>query len=143
LAGNWTRHLVTTQGSTNSLDVADLNQDGSPDIVLAEHRGDKRLSLWLNDGSGGFSPFTVGTGKESHLGGRTVDLDQDGDLDIVSIAWDTPQLLHLWRNDANPAPPVTLSPQAYLPVITGSTTNAAVAAHSVVAQLSCAARNRQ
>lgn len=117
LAGNWTRHLVTTQGSTNSLDVADMDQNGSPDLVLAEHRGDKRLSLWLNDGSGGFYPYIVDTGKESHLGARTIDLDQDGDLDIVSIAWDTPQLLHLWRNDANPAPPVILVPEAYLPMI--------------------------
>ncbi len=118
LAGNWVRHLVTTQATTNSLDVADLDQNGSPDIVLAEHRGDKRVSLWLNDGSGSFSPYIVDTGKESHLGGRTVDLDQDGDLDIVSIAFDSPNMVHLWRNDAPHIQPPTLTPEAYLPLIT-------------------------
>ncbi|MBZ0175186.1 MAG: FG-GAP-like repeat-containing protein, partial [Candidatus Methanoperedens nitroreducens] len=57
-------------------------------------------SIWVNDGTGLFKERLVSSGKESHLGARTVDLDGDGDLDIVSIAWDAPQFIHLWRNDA-------------------------------------------
>lgn len=97
---NWTRHLVTTQATTNNLGVADMDGDGDMDLILAEHRGKKRLTIWINDGAGHFTERLVDSGKESHLGARTVDLDGDGDLDIVSIAWDDFAHIHLWRNDA-------------------------------------------
>lgn len=99
-AGDWTRHLITSQATTNSLDVADIDQDGDVDVILAEHRGPMKLAIWINDGSGIFDEKMIDSGKESHLGARTVDLDGDGDLDIVSIAWDEFGRIHLWRNDA-------------------------------------------
>ncbi|MFZ0545130.1 MAG: VCBS repeat-containing protein, partial [Candidatus Promineifilaceae bacterium] len=99
-SANWERHLVVTQGSTNSMDVGDVDGDGDMDLVLAEHRGSLRLAVWVNDGSGNFTEKVVGEGHESHLGGRLVDLDGDGDLDIVSIAWDAPNQVHLWVNDS-------------------------------------------
>ena len=37
--GTWAKHPLTSQGSTNSLDVADLDQDGDIDVIIAEHRG--------------------------------------------------------------------------------------------------------
>jgi hypothetical protein len=98
---SWARSPVTTQGSTNSLDVADMDGDGDMDIILAEHRGSRKIAIWANDGVGNFSEHIVDTGKESHLGAQTVDIDGDGDLDIVSIAWDDGNLLQLWRNDAS------------------------------------------
>jgi hypothetical protein len=97
--GTWTAHTVVIQGTTNSLDVADLDQDGDIDVILAEHRGSRKLAVWSNDGIGGLTEHVVSSGIESHLGARTVDLDGDGDLDIVSIAWDAFQNVHLWRND--------------------------------------------
>jgi len=115
---NWTSHLIVSQGTTNSLDVADMNNDGSPDVILAEHRGSKTLSIWANSGQGAFNEQIVSTGHESHLGGQTVDLDGDGDLDIVSIAWDESNLVHLWRNDAlTPIEPPVLDKFNYLPVV--------------------------
>jgi hypothetical protein len=98
---NWPRHTLVTQYTTNSLDVADMNRDGSIDIITGEHRGTQKLSIWENVNHGAsFTEHVVDTGKESHLGARVADLDGGGDLDIVSIAWDTYQYLHLWRNDA-------------------------------------------
>lgn len=97
---DWSAHLVTTQATTNSMDVADMDGDGDLDLILGEHRGQKRLTIWVNDGTGHFSEHLVDSGKESHLGARAVDLDGDGDLDIVSIAWDDFGHVHLWRNDA-------------------------------------------
>jgi hypothetical protein len=97
--GNWPRHTLATGFTFNSLDVADVDGDGDQDVVLAEHRGRKRISLWLNDGRGRFSEQPVGEGHESHLGARLVDLDGDGDLDLASIAYDGFQELHVWWNE--------------------------------------------
>jgi hypothetical protein len=96
----WARHDITARGTLNSLSVADMNADGRSDLVMAEHRGALRLSIWNNVGDGQFVEQLVGAGVESHLGAQTVDLDGDGDLDIVSIAWDDPSGIHVWRNDA-------------------------------------------
>jgi hypothetical protein len=95
----WTRYLLASQSTTNSLDVADLDGDGAIDVVTAEHRGVKRVIVWKNDGTGTFAPHEISRGRESHLGVRLYDLDCDGDLDMVSIAWDEPQHVWLWRND--------------------------------------------
>jgi hypothetical protein len=96
---NWPRHTITRQYTMNSLDVADMDQDGDLDLILAEHRGTKRIAVWENDGRGAFSERRVDEGHESHLGACTADLDGDGDLDLVSIAYDDFTKVHLWRND--------------------------------------------
>lgn len=97
----WTRHLIATQGSTNSLSVVDMDGDGDNDVVTGEQRGKKRVVVWENQGSASrWIGHQVDAGKESHLGTRAVDLDKDGDLDLLSIAWDEAGKLHLWRNDA-------------------------------------------
>jgi hypothetical protein len=97
----WRRHTVATQYTTNSMDVADMDGDGDPDIVTGEHRGTRKLAVWENlDRGARFAERLVSAGRESHLGARVFDLDGDGDLDILSIAWDSYPYLHLWRNDA-------------------------------------------
>lgn len=98
--GSWTRALIAEQYTTNSLDVADIDRDGDTDLVTGEHRGTEKVTIWENDGRGGFTGRLVDTGKESHLGTRLHDLDNDRDLDIVSIAYDDFQTVRLWRNDA-------------------------------------------
>ncbi len=98
---DWVRTPVATQGTTNSMDVADMDDDGDADIVTGEHRGTLQVTVFENDGTGAsFTSHRVDEGKESHLGAQVFDLDQDGDLDVVSIAYDAPQDVHLWRNDA-------------------------------------------
>ncbi|MBI2566496.1 MAG: VCBS repeat-containing protein [Candidatus Schekmanbacteria bacterium] len=104
----WTRSLLVSQGSTNSLDVADLDRDGDADVITAEHRGALRVTIHENAGQAtSWIAHEIDAGKESHLGARLDDLDRDGDLDVVSIAWDAPSMLHLWRNDGVEAPVAT------------------------------------
>ncbi len=98
----WERRHITTQYSSNNLDVQDMDKDGDPDILTAEHKGPTlELQLWLNDGSGTFTKQVIDTGKENHLGVLTADMDGDGDLDIVGIGWDQYQFVHYWRNEDN------------------------------------------
>ncbi len=98
--GKWPRHWITTQYSTNNLDVQDFDGDGYVDLLTAEHKGPRlELQLWKNNGKGAFTKQILDTGKESHLGTQAADLDDDGDLDIVSIGWDHYQYVHLWRNE--------------------------------------------
>lgn len=97
---SWNRHTIVTQYSMNNLDVADMDGDGTVDIVTAEHKGDRlELQIWKNDGSANFSKSVVDKGKESHLGARVSDLNGDGAMDIISIGWDQYKYLHIWRND--------------------------------------------
>ncbi len=95
---------MTTQFTTNGLDVADMDGDGDVDLVTGEHRGTKKVSIWENvgptaDGDVEWLEHPVSDGIESHLGARVWDLDGDGDLEIVSIGFDVPERLDLWIND--------------------------------------------
>jgi hypothetical protein len=99
---DWPRHTIATQYTMNSLDQADIDRDGDIDLIIAEHRGARRIAVWENDGRGVFKERRVGQGHESHLGGRTADLDGDGDLDLISIAYDGFADLHLWSNPTEP-----------------------------------------
>lgn len=101
-SSNWTRNIIATNlGSLNSMDVADVDGDGKPDVVTAIHRGSLAVTVWKNINNGtSWTENTVSVGLDSHLGARWVDLDGDGDLDIVSISWDNPQYVGLWRNNA-------------------------------------------
>lgn len=97
----WTRHLIATQGSINSMSVGNLDGRGGLEVVTGEHRGALSVRVWSSaDGGASWGASTVDQGRESHLGTRLVDLDGDGALDIVSIAWDRFQELHVWRNEA-------------------------------------------
>lgn len=97
----WTRRSIATQGSTNSMSAADMDGDGTIEVVTGEHKGQLRVRIWKSgDGGRTWTDTVVDAGKESHLGARLVDLNGDGTLDIVSIAYDAFQNLHLWRNDA-------------------------------------------
>lgn len=96
----WTPHHLLTGYSMNSLSIGDMDQDGDPDIIVAEHKGPaKKLWLLSNNGGGEFVRTCIDAGKENHIGARLADFDQDGDLDITGFGWDDFQFLHLWRND--------------------------------------------
>ncbi|MEX2232924.1 MAG: VCBS repeat-containing protein [Cyclobacteriaceae bacterium] len=96
----WTMRPLVNQYTTNSMDMADVDNDGDLDILTGEHRGDKRLTIWENDGKGKFKSYVIDHGKENHDGAKFADLDNDGDLDIIGIGYDTFSVIHVWWNDA-------------------------------------------
>ncbi len=96
----WKRHLIATvAGQGFSMDTADFDEDGDPDVVIGEHRGKKnnRVLLFENQNNGSRwiehvldsdSTDTI----DHHDGTVAVDVDDDGDLDIISIGWYNPEV---------------------------------------------------
>ena len=109
----WIKHVIARHRSLNSMDVADIDGDGSTDIVVAEHTDlkesngalDNLTLVYLNKDHGRhWMPEIVERGTHSsHLGSRLVDLDNDGLKEIVSIGWNQYRYLHLWSRTAQPA----------------------------------------
>jgi hypothetical protein len=87
------------------MDVADVNGDGSVDVVVAEHTdqsgqgaADNLTVIYLNHGAArSWAPRVVERGPHSsHLGAKLVDLDNDGQPELVSVGW-AQRSVHLWK----------------------------------------------
>jgi hypothetical protein len=96
----WQRHHVgVAEGQGFSMDTADFDRDGDPDIVLGEHRGpvDNRVLIFENRAAGAtWIMHVIDTAAKSeidhHDGVQSVDMDGDGDLDLISIGWYNPKV---------------------------------------------------
>ena len=99
----WTEHLIATVTGPMSLDVADIDLDGDPDVLVGEHNleAPERARLVILENVDGaaltWRERTIYTGDEHHDGAQFVDIDNDGDEDIISIGWGHPRVL-LYEN---------------------------------------------
>ncbi len=128
VTGTWIRRLVgTAHGQGFSLDVHDMDNDGLPDVVLGEHRGDvapaqnNRVLIFRNVGGGtSWTTHVVDSDSPSvidhHDGTQVADLDGDGDPDLYSIGWNNPKLW-IFRNDSPALPGGSPAPTVAAPVI--------------------------
>jgi len=90
----WIEHRIESVpdlAEVNSLDTADFDGDGRPDILVAEKAGAGRLLVLYNEGEGQFRPVVVARGRPN-LFARAVDMNGDGRPDILviradAIAW--------------------------------------------------------
>ncbi len=92
-----------------SVDVADLDGDGSNEVVVGEHTNPEvpglRLQVYKQRKDGAsWIPYLIYQGDEHHDGAQLFDADNDGDLDIVSIGWLHRRLM-LYENRAIQLPP--------------------------------------
>ncbi len=103
--GIWQEHQIAALIGPMSLDVADMDGDGSLDVVVGEHNlanpDTAGLFVFANTGHQGlvWEPHTVFIGDEHHDGAIVVDIDNDGDKDILSIGWGHSRVL-LYENQA-------------------------------------------
>lgn len=79
----------------NDIAIADMNGDGNPDIVIANHQS-PYLTVLLGDGTGRFSPapgspFDVHSNPHPH-GVVAADFDGDGKTDVVTDSWASNQI---------------------------------------------------
>jgi hypothetical protein len=79
----------------NDIAVADMNGDGNPDLVIANHQA-PYLTILLGDGQGGFhpapgSPFDVHSTPHPH-GVAVADFNGDGKPDVVTDSWGNNQI---------------------------------------------------
>ena len=85
--GRWLRHTIATSlDSVHSVDVADVDGDGDPDVVGSEFRGQGRLLVFHNPGRGGaWTALTIARGEDLH-NTRVADVNGDGTPDIFGAA---------------------------------------------------------
>jgi hypothetical protein len=86
-------------GWTYAVELGDLDSDGDLDVVIANYM-DQAQTVWLNNGSGTFTPHPItpsfGSGRSWDL--SLGDLDGDGDLDAL-VANDLNAGETVWMND--------------------------------------------
>jgi hypothetical protein len=86
----------------HSLEIADFDGDGNPDLYVAEMglavNGDPQHLIYLNDGSGSFSRSVIAQGVPTHEA-RVADLDGDGRPDIVGKPYAPNRHVDCWYNE--------------------------------------------
>jgi hypothetical protein len=83
------RTLDTLSAAATSAGVADLNDDGRPDVHVEGGQGFNGLRAYLGDGDGGFTPAFLSL--DHGIGGLnsfvTGDINGDGSVDLVAVRY--------------------------------------------------------
>jgi hypothetical protein len=79
----------------NDIAIADMNRDGNPDMVIADHQS-PYVTILLGDGQGSFrpapgSPFDVHSNPHPH-GVVVADFNGDGKPDVATDSWGSNQI---------------------------------------------------
>lgn len=99
------------RNETKGLGVADLNNDGYPDLIAADWNGGVRI--YKNVAGRQVLPFGNALGPDRTNFVALGDVDGDGDLDILAAVKGSPNVLYLnnssdYQRNTPPTPPSTL-----------------------------------
>jgi hypothetical protein len=86
--GSWTfeQHVLQRLSGPINTIVADINRDGSPDIVALVSQEWEEIWAFINDGRGHFTARMIWGSTNADFGSSwisLVDMDRDGDIDIL------------------------------------------------------------
>jgi hypothetical protein len=103
----WDAHVIDTVRCGHSLNAADLDADGQPEIVVGEHdrvrpyRSRSRTLIYKKADPKGRSWYRspIDDRFEQHVGAQIIKLS-DGLPGIISHGWVDERYVHLWRRTA-------------------------------------------
>ncbi|MDA0773135.1 MAG: VCBS repeat-containing protein [Cyanobacteria bacterium] len=97
----WTEYLVVgTVNSCKAIDLADIDNDGDIDVVVADSQDDN-VMWYKNDGSEGFTEQTVITAFDAAIGVQLGDINSDGEMDVSVSSQGTSQDIIWYENDGS------------------------------------------
>ena len=81
--------------------VADVNEDGLKDLILAVHQEISGIMVWLNNQAGDWKRGPSPTNINSYQSVRTADINMDGHIDIIAAnsTTDFQAGIQLWLGD--------------------------------------------
>lgn len=91
-------HQLPAEGDVRSLAVADVDEDGHPDIVYSVQRQSSGIRIWQSQGDRRWTPGKGPTEINKYEGLRVADLNGDGHMDIVAAnaSSDTQGGIQVW-----------------------------------------------
>lgn len=100
IIGGWIEHPIEKEilDGAHSLQVADLDNDGDLDVVVAEmHTSNKKRVLIYFNEAGVFKPALLADTGSHNM--RLGDIDEDGDIDIIGKNYAGPgRVIEMWEN---------------------------------------------
>ncbi len=75
---------LSVEGDVRALAVADVDEDGLPDIVVSVQRQSSGIRVWLNQPGRRWTPGRAPTEINSYAGVKAADLNGDGHIDIAA-----------------------------------------------------------
>jgi protein involved in polysaccharide export with SLBB domain len=106
---------LPAEGDVRSLAVADVDEDGHPDIIYSVQRQSSGIRIWQSQGGRRWTPGKGPTEIHKYEGLRAADLNGDGHIDLVAAnaSSDTQGGIQVWWGTgrggwvAGPSPTVT------------------------------------
>ncbi len=104
----WTEHIIenNVEAVTHSLALADMDMNGSLDVVTAEmHQGANpdQVRVYLNANDAGTQWMKLVAGTTGSHAIRLADVDRDGDMDIFGANWTASNAVDVFMNQSDPA----------------------------------------